>query len=428
MKKCLAVAVTAALMGSGTAAAHVSEAEFTELKNQFATLAQRLSVLEAENQQLREQGTESVAQLTSAREDLLGAQEDLVVVKQQNLDTSWAERLSVTGDFRYRYEEIDVENADTRSRSRIRARSEMVVRLPDDVQLGVGLATGSGNDPVSANQTLGDGNGSKEISLDLAYAKWRPIESAYLEAGKFKNPLFIPQKTGLLWDGDWRPEGLNAAWRGEHFFATGLMNWLESDSKNSNEEVFWGLQGGLVFDVAGAKLTTAVGYFDIPIKGNESYYNEKFYGNSFVVDDGVEVYEYDYQLLELSAQLDMMILDLPLSFYGDYVQNQDPDDYNTGWAVGTQLGKAKGHGTWQVAYEYQDLEADGVLGLLSDSDFAGGGTDGKGSKLSGAYGVNEQWNLGVTWYIANEAGEKNLKDKGGALDYDRVMLDTSFKY
>ena len=74
------------------------------------------------------------------------------------------------------------------------------------------------------------------------------------------------------------------------------------------------------------------------------------------------------------------------------------------------------------------LEADAVLGLLSDSDFAGGGTDGKGHILTGAYGINKQWSLGLTSFLNNEAGEKNLADQGGALSYDRIQLDTKFKY
>ena len=80
------------------------------------------------------------------------------------------------------------------------------------MKVGFGLATGSG-DPVSSNQTLGGGEQFKQINLDLAYANWQPIQNTYIEAGKFKNPLFTPQKTAMLWDGDWRPEGVNAGWR-----------------------------------------------------------------------------------------------------------------------------------------------------------------------------------------------------------------------
>ncbi|MCB1701578.1 MAG: putative porin [Pseudomonadales bacterium] len=427
MKKLLAVAVSGTMLASASVSAAVSDAEFAELKAQFASMAKRLSALEAENNQLRELSNNSVNQLEVAREDLAGARQDLDVVKKQNSETSWAETISLKGDFRYRYEEIDVDGENSRDRSRIRARPSITAELPDNVTVGFGLATGS-DDPVSSNQTLGAGNSSKDINLDLAYASWRPIQNTYIEAGKFKNPLFTPQKTAMLWDGDWRPEGFNAGWNGEHVFTTALVNWLESDSKSRNDEVAWGIQTGLKFDIAGASLVTAVGYYDIPVKGNESYYDDSFFGNSYVVDGGVDVYEYDYELFEVSAQLGLSVLDMPLSIFGDFVQNQDPDDYNTGWLAGVQLGNLSGKGSWEVAYQYEDLEADGAFGLVTDSDFAGGGTDGRGSRISGAYGINKQWNLAFTWFINNEAGEKAFKNEGGALEYNRFMLDTNFKY
>jgi hypothetical protein len=426
MKNLLAVAITGTLL-SGTASAAVSDAEFAELKAQFAAMAQRLSTLEAENQQLREVSTATVTQLEGAREQLVGSREEMAMVMKRNEESAWADRVSLKGDFRYRYEAIDIEGRDDRDRNRIRARPEITAKLPDNVQVGLGLATGGG-DPVSSNQTLGAGNSSKQINLDLAYANWRPIEELYLEVGKFKNPLFTPQKTAMLWDGDWRPEGINVGWSGDHFFTTALVDWLESDSNASNDEAAWGVQGGLNFDLVGASLTTALGYYDIPVKGNASYFEDSFFGNSFTTVNGEEVYQYDYQLVELAAQLVMSLFDMPLSLYGDYVQNQDPDDYNTGWLAGVQLGKLGDAGSWQLAYEYEDLEADAALGLLTDSDFAGGGTDGKGSKLTGAYGINKQWNVAFTWFIENKAGEKRFKDEGGALNYNRVMLDTNFKY
>ncbi len=101
------------------------------------------------------------------------------------------------------------------------------------------------------------------------------------------------------------------------------------------------------------------------------------------------------------------------------------------WAhvcAGAKIGKASRKGGWEATYRYQDLEADAVVGLLSDSNFAGGGTDGKGHSLAGAYGINNQWKVALTWFINNEAGEKNLADLGGALNYDRIIFDTAFKF
>ena len=105
------------------------------------------------------------------------------------------------------------------------------------------------------------------------------------------------------------------------------------------------------------------------------------------------------------------------------MQNQDADNFDTGFAVGAQIGKAKDRGTWQASYSYIDKEADSVLGLLTDSDFGGGGTDNKGHVLKAAYAVGKEATLGFTYFI-NERGS----DAGSERDYDRLQVDAKFKY
>jgi predicted nucleic acid-binding protein len=410
------MAVASVVLGSSPVFAAVSDEDFAQLKAQFAAMSARLNTLEAENSALRELSESTVTELEVT-------QTALSEVKSSAAANSWTDTIKLKGDFRYRYESIDVEGKDSRERNRIRARAELAAKLPNNVDVGIGVASG-GEDPVSSNQTLGGGGSSKGLQLDLAYAKWHATEDLYVQAGKFKNPLYKPGKSALLWDGDWRPEGISAGWSSDHIFTSFFGNWLESDSKKSNDAFAWGLQGGLKFNIGDARVTTALAYYDFPTAGNEPYFDDDFFGNSSV--DGV--YLYDYEMIEVGGDVGMNIFDMPLSVFANYVQNQDADDYDTGWMAGAKLGSAKSKGGWEIAYRYQDLEADAVLGLLSDSDFAGGGTDGKGHILGGAYGINKQWKMGFTWFIDNEAGEKNFEDEGGALSYDRIMLDTVFKF
>lgn len=416
MKRAISIAVTTVVLGSTPVFAAISDDEFAQLKAQFASMSQRLNALEAENSALRELSESTVTELEVA-------QAELSTVTERADAGSWTDTVKLKGDFRYRYETIDVEGIDKRERNRIRARAEVAAKLPNDVDVGIGVASG-GDDPVSSNQTLGGGGTTKDLRLDLAYFKWRATDNLYLQAGKYKNPLYKPQKSALMWDGDWRPEGLSAGWSSQHLFTTFFGNWLESDSKKSNEAFAWGLQGGMKFDLGAARMTAALAYYDFPTAGETPYFDDDFFGNSSI--DGV--YLYDYEMIELGADIGMNVFDMPFSVFANYVQNQDADDYDTGWLAGAQIGKASGYGTWQIAYQYQDLEADAVLGLLSDSDFAGGGTDGKGHRLTGAYGINKKWKVGFTWFIDNEAGEKNLADLGGAIGYDRIMIDTAFKF
>lgn len=416
MRKTISTAVFAALAGGTSAQAAVSDAEFEALKAQMATLANRVAVLEAENASLKGVSEEAYGTLEAT-------QTELAEIRKHSLTSKWVESIKIKGDFRYRYEYIDVEGRDSRERNRIRARAALVAQLPSDVEVGIGVASG-GDDPVSSNQTLGAGNTSKDLALDLGYFTWRATDTLSLTAGKYSNPLYRPQKTALLWDGDWRPEGISATWKSDNLFVNFLGDWLESDTSRGNDEFAWGLQGGMVFGIGEASLTTSLGYYDFPTAGNEPYFDDDFFGNTSI--DGV--YAFNYEMVEVGADLGFSLMDMPVNVYGNYVHNGDADDFDTGWLLGARLGKASGRGTWQLAYHYQDLEADAVLGLLSDSDFAGGGTDGKGHRLSGAYGISKSWNVGFTWFLNNEAGEKNLADEGGALDYDRIMLDTAFKF
>ena len=83
---------------------------------------------------------------------------------------------------------------------------------------------------------------------------------------------------------------------------------------------------------------------------------------------------------------------------------------------------AHGIRTCQRAY----LGADPFLyfGFFTDSDFIGGGTDGKGHIFRGSYALTKNVSLGGTLFI-NERGENST---GSPEDYDRLMLDVEFKY
>lgn len=337
---------------------------------------------------------------------------------------AWAEKVTVQGDFRYRYENIDQETADSdRNRQRIRARAAIVAKPQDNLELGFGLSTSQDGDPVSSNQTIGDGGSRKDIYLDLAYFNWAALDGLNVSGGKYKNGLYRPGKHALLWDSDWNPEGFGATYTQGLFFSNLLGTWLESDSNNT-EEFSAGLQAGVALPVSeGIKLTAGLGYFDFSTAGKGFFFGEdaEFGGNSF--DPVTNEYLFNYEMLEVFAEVGFKAVDLPMSVFVDYVNNSDADEFDTGWAAGLLVGGAKAKGTWEASYAYQDLEADAVLALLTDSDFGGGGTDNSGHVLRGAYALGDRWNLAFSYFI-NTINE----NAGNKQDYDRLQLDMNFKY
>ena len=88
-----------------------------------------------------------------------------------------------------------------------------------------------------------------------------------------------------------------------------------------------------------------------------------------------------------------------------------------------KLGKAGAPRTWELSYIYQNIEADAVLGLITDSDFAGGGTDSKGHMFEGTWAINKKWKIGFTFFD----NQRSL-DVGVEEDYKRIMLDTAYKF
>lgn len=422
--------IASLVMTSPLAIGAVTDEEFAAVRADLAALTQRLEELAAENAQLKEQAgqTAVVAQEASDK---------IAAVEEASSGASWADRISIDGDFRYRYENIDVEGSEERNRSRIRARVNTRAQLPGKVEVGVGLATGS-DDPVSANQTIGGGGSSKRVVLNLAYADWNAAEGLHLIAGKFKNPLVRVAKNPLMWDGDWAPEGLAATYERGWFFANALGTWIESDSNSDNTNFSWGGQIGASGELVGLKLKAGVGYFAFKTKGDQGYFGDPtdpgdFFGNTAVeIGTGAAcgtnagtacVYLYDYKLTEVFAEAAFDLGSFPTVVFFDATNNSDPSDNDTSWKLGTRVGKAKDFNQWQFSYWYAEKEADALFGLLTDSDWAGGGTDNEGHFLKVQAGINKNWSVGVQ-YFKNETDVAS----GSKQDYDRVMLDTQWKY
>jgi len=437
MKKLTALLGLSILLFSTQALAQVSGDEISALRAQIELLTRRLDQLEQQNiemsrslQQAQAEAVASTAAVSAAGSDAeIDQKIDQAVtarVDERMAAVSWAERMRWKGDFRYRYENIDEQGKDGRNRNRIRARAALEADVTPTVQVGIGLATG-GDDPVSANVTLGGGGSKKEVNLDLAYFDWSGLANTHVLGGKFENYLVKPAKTALLWDGDWRPEGLGVVWDNGTFFAQGLGTWLEGDSRNGTE-FGWVAQGGMKLKLGDTgKLMFGAGYSEFDIAGRTPVYGDPddFYGNSYVVDPvtGNLVFANNYHEVEAFAEYGFELAGRPLALFADYVVNTDADENDTGYLFGAKYGSAKKQGTWDVGYFYEKLEADAVVGLVTDSDFGGGGTDVKGHALTGTYAFHDNWNFKATYFI----NDIDLAS-GNPHDFDRLMLDLSFKY
>jgi len=401
MKKIIAFSLFSLMLATSPYATANSQSEVDVLKAQVQQLTQTLEKMNHKLNQLEKNQTKA-AQTPSQK-------------------SAWTEQVKIKGDLRYRYENIHdgAVGKRERERHRIRARLGIFAHVNDTVDVGLQLATGGEGNPTSTNETLDSSFGTKDFDLDLAYFDWHPVDGIRLLGGKMKNPFFRPHKTALLWDGDLRPEGLAVKYNGDLLFANAGAFYIEEDSDDQTEAFLFGGQIGLKTKIHGAKLTTGVGYFHFEGLENKNVVANK--GNT--LKNGA--FENDYEEAEAFFQLDTKLGTLPLSLFGDFVNNTAAKNDNQGYLLGVKVGKTKKPGSWDLTYIYEDLEADAVVSTFTDGDFADGGTNGKGHIFKAGYAVAKNWTLGMTYFKTENGKAGNASDFD---DYDRLQADIKFKF
>ena len=121
-----------------------------------------------------------------------------------------------------------------------------------------------------------------------------------------------------------------------------------------------------------AKLVAGAGYYDIETAGSTPFFGapDDFFGNSFTcTDPGAPdgcTYDINYEEIEAFVEWALELVGLPVKVFGHYVQNQDADDNDTGYAAGVKVGKAKGD-LFTVTIPKDDHDDFEELGWFVDS-------------------------------------------------------------
>ena len=336
--------------------------------------------------------------------------------------------LTIGGDMRLRHETIHEDGKDDRDRQRMRARLKLGAKVTDTVKADFRLASGS-DDPVSSNQSLDGGFGTKDFRLDRAYLTWTPEAFSGFDGtlfiGKMAQPFVVIKD--LIWDGDFNPEG--AAFQA----SAGVLQftaaaWIAEERSSDAETYVASAQLVGNFNIGESKLLLGATYYDwANMKGYELLFDtEDSFGNSTIEDaEGALSYAEDFGQAELLAKWSGA-LGLPVSVYADYVINNDADgDQDTAYMVGATFGKAKDPGSYQLDYNFREVEADAVVAAYSDSDAFGGGSDGEGHKLQFKYQMEKNWQFAATYFFENTIG---IQDGGSDTDYERFQIDLVAKF
>lgn len=284
--------------------------------------------------QLREEVKEEV--LATAREERWGV---------PNAPT-WANRIQIDGDFRYRWQRDRADNNNTApddyliaeysnvgrisrapdfsayavdtagkaystantqhdvTRDRIRLRLGVNAKVTDEVAVGVRLASGNTTDRVSTNQTLGQNFNKTALLIDRAFVKIDPTEWLSLKAGRLPNPWF---STEMIWSDNLNFDGLaaTASWWSEDGkwgpFAT--LGWFPVKEENPGvrgRRSLVGAQAGSQMDLSErTRLKFGLAYYRYyNIAGRDdsaSYYPDTSTSSTTIVAYPTTVGRYDYE-------------------------------------------------------------------------------------------------------------------------------------
>jgi hypothetical protein len=386
----------------------------------------------------------------------------------------WLNRFSFNGDVRLRYEGdfLDENNADIlspsnpttlmnskidRNRLILRVRLNTTVKVNDEVEAVIGLATGTTNNPVSAQVTLGDYLNKKAIALDLGYLKWNPLPSLTLWGGRFPMPWF---STDLVWWPDLRFDGIAGSYARQltprlSGLATVGAFPIQEVEFSSRDKWLFGAQALATYKLrenVTAKLGVAfydyeniVGKANDPATPGVNDYTAPLFqqkGNTlFDIDPSSAIktaLASDFRELNVTGMLDFGYWEpVHVVFVGDYVKNLgynkaevvqrtgNPDikEETTGYQLGFAIGhpNIEDYGDWKGYFFYKYLESDAVLDAFTDPDFHLGGTNTKGWIVGGDVGLRKNFWLSARWMSADQISGPPL-----AIDVFQLNLNGRF--
>jgi Skp family chaperone for outer membrane proteins len=429
----LSAAVTAILAVPASAMA-ATDADFEQVRRTLEQMNQRLDQLEARNKELEAKNARLEAKNQELEESNEKQTDMIVQSRTRATSTDWASKLSWKGDFRYRHESVEPEEAvNDQTRHRIRARFGLTAKVTDTISTTVQLATNGGNnDPRSTNQTIGSGFDRKGVAIDLAYVDWKAADGMNVQLGKL--PLPFVRAGSYFWDNDITPEGGAFKLARGPFFANVYGFWLQEASTTSDANVV-GAQLGIKQPLGPVTLTGAAHYYDVgavegeitttagPCTANNAFFGGP-QGNTTVTQGGCARLLNDYEILEVLLQADMKLGSLPFSVFAQASQNDGAvNDLDQAWAAGFSIGRASDPMTWDVGLAYQKTEKDALFGQFVDSDFGGGVTDVEGAVLKVGFAPMRNVVINGT-YFAND----RFVDVGTERSYDRWQLDTSVRF
>lgn len=295
----------------------------------------------------------------------------------------YLERFSFYGDFRLRAESnFQRDDQKDRQRARIRLRLGFTVDLGAGLSAGLRLSSGDPDDPNSPHQTFDSSFARFPISIDRAFATYKPdfLPGAFITVGKFAHPyLRSPVYGEIVWDNDIQPEGGSVGYRyqGEgtlRQFQVFLGEYFLSEVSDNHALLTSGGLGVVLSLVDNLTLQSAVSYYhyaDLTPNGDLDVVNVNR-GNQVVDRDGdgsPDRYLSQFGIVETYIGLSYRGLKgCPITVVAEYIQNIRARSNKNGWAAGFELGQNKETWDLMLRYSYQVIEQEAVFSSFTGDD------------------------------------------------------------
>jgi len=341
-------------------------------------------------------------------------------------DAYWLDSMDLSGDLRYRIESVDQEYEVARHSHSLSARLNFVGYVSNDLNIVLGLGTGSNDDPSSEDQTLGGGFSAKPIWLNLAYFNYSPVDWGSLNAGKMENPFKFVGDNELVWDSDLNPEGLALKFEPQFEnvspFVRGAFFWAE-EREDDRDTILIGSEFGLKVFTKSFYVLAGGRYIHFNnMKGHQVLLDSRnSFGNAARADSDGELYYLNgYKLLGEFFELGGKVSNVKWKLFADYVDNTEVNFDNKAWLVGASLGECNRALDICTRYSYRNVEKNSVVGAFSDYDFAGGVTGSKGHEVNVGTNLSDYVGTQVS-YFNNEFGDLQVS-------YQKVQIDFSARF
>jgi hypothetical protein len=238
---------------------------------------------------------------------MLGAGAVLAADEGKKKETKWHDRITVGGNFRLRYEMFrwpGKYDDGERDRFRYRLRFGLKAQVTDSLDVGIELASGNPQNPISDNQSFDNGFDKKELSVSQAWAKWQATDFFAIQAGKFR-PKGIWTATDFEWDDDLTVEGFIQTfdWKFGGVVERldfNLWQLIMNESGSGPESRNWGGQVGPTFGI-GEKNDLSVGVSYMQFE-NPSAVAELYFDDDLVIDSGYVTNFVDPDTGELTSE------------------------------------------------------------------------------------------------------------------------------